>query len=311
LSLLSAPLNVHVLTALSDEELPLAELSRAVGHPPATTMRSYLKGLADLGVAERRQEGGFPGAVAYALTPAGERLLLVASSLQSWLAQAPEGPAALGEVAAKSAVKALIEGWNATIVRALAARPLALTELAKLITSISYPTLERRVGAMRRTGQLRAARGDRASRGNPYELTHWLRRAAAPLAAAVAWEREWAVAQTRPMGRIDIESLFLLAIPLLELPMELSGRCRLAVEARPRPQREYAGAMVIVEAGKVVSSVARLEADSDGWAVGTAGSWLGWMSGERDSALEFGGDIALIRPVVDALHQVLIPGSQV
>src|SRR3954452_14565980 len=67
LSLLSVPLNVQVLTALQDEELALVDLSRAAGHPPATTMRSYLKAFSDLGVLERRQEDGFPGAVAYSL----------------------------------------------------------------------------------------------------------------------------------------------------------------------------------------------------------------------------------------------------
>src|SRR3954467_9593629 len=146
LSLLSLPLNVQVLSALSDEELSLADLSQAVGHPPATTLRSYLKALADLGVVERRQEGCFPGTVAYSLARPGERLLLVVSALQSWLGEAPDGPIVLGDPAAKSAIKALVEGWNAAIVRALAARPLALTELARLIASISYPTLERRRG---------------------------------------------------------------------------------------------------------------------------------------------------------------------
>jgi DNA-binding HxlR family transcriptional regulator len=311
LSLLSVPLNVNVLTALGDDELALTDLSRVVGHPPATTMRSYLKGLTDLGVVERRQEDGFPGAVAYALTPPGEQLLLVASALQSWLREAPEGAIMIDEPAAKSAVKALVEGWSSTIVRVLAARPLALTELARLITSISYPTLERRVAAMRRTGQLRATRAERASRGTPYELTPWLRRAAAPLVAAAAWEREWAAAQTKALSRIDIEALFLLAIPLLELPGELSGRCRLAVETRSGSQPEYAGAMVTVEAGRIVSCVARLEGDSDAWAVGTAGSWLRWMSGRRERALELGGDSALVRAITDALHHTLFPVSRV
>lgn len=311
LSLLSVPLDVHVLTALSDEELALTDLSRAVGHPPATTMRAYLKGLADLGILERRQEGGFPGTVTYSLTRPGERLLLAASALQSWLREAPDGPIALGDPAAKSAVKALVEGWDATIIRVLAARPLALTELAKLITSISYPTLERRLAAMRRTGQLRPRREAGASRGTPYEGTPWLRQAAAPLVAAIAWEREWAAAQTKALSRIDAEALFLLAIPLLDLPEGVSGRCRLAVEVRPGPQPEYAGATVTVEAGRPLALVARLEGDSDAWAVGTADSWVGWMSGHRDGPLELGGDSALARAVIEALRQSLFPASRV
>jgi DNA-binding HxlR family transcriptional regulator len=311
LSLFTVPLNVHLLTSLEDEELALADLSRAVGHPPATTLRSYLKALADLGVVERRQEAGFPGAVAYSLRPAGERLLLVASALKGWLGDAPEGPITLGEPAAKAAIKALVEGWDATIVRVLAARPLALTELAKLITSISYPTLERRIAAMRRTGQLQARRDERPSRGTPYEATEWLRTASAPLFAAVAWEREWAPTQTKPLSRIDVEAAFLLAIPLLELPEELSGTCRLAVELRIGPQPEYAGAMVTLDAGRPTAWISRLEGDADAWAAGTSGSWLGWLSGHSDPLLELGGDSGLARGLLEGLRHRLFHASRV
>jgi DNA-binding HxlR family transcriptional regulator len=310
LCLLSAPLNVHVLAALEDEDLALADLSRAVGHPPATTMRAYLKALADLGVVERRQEAGFPAAVTYSLTAPGKEILIVASALQSWLQDAPDGPIELGGAAAKSAIKTLVGGWNATLVRVLAARPLTLTELARLITSISYPTLERRLAAMRRSGQLEARRDAKASRGTPYEVTRWLRQAAAPLVAAVAWEREWAAAQTKALNRIDIEALFLLAIPLLDLPEELSGRCRLAVEMRNGSASQYAGAMVTVEAGRPVSWVARPEGDSDAWTAGAAGSWLGWMNGRPDRRLEFGGESGLARAVAEALRDSLFPPAR-
>jgi DNA-binding HxlR family transcriptional regulator len=310
LSLLSVPLNVHVLDALKDEELALTDLSRAVGHPPATTMRSYLKGLGDLGIVERRQEGGFPGTVAYSVAPAGERFLRIASALQLWLRQAPDGPIRLGDPAAKSAIKALIEGWNATIIRVLAARPLPLTELAKLITGISYPTLERRLTAMRRTGQVQPRRDGNGSRGTPYEVTPWLRQAVAPLVAAVAWEREWAPARSKGLSRLDVESLFLLAIPLLDLPGEHSGRCRLAVELRSGSQPEYAGSLVTVEGGRPVSWTARLEGDSDAWVGGSAARWLSWMSGAQELSLDLGGDSALGRALLDGLHHALLPLSQ-
>lgn len=311
LSLLSVPLNVHVLDALRDEELASTDLSRALGHPPATTMRSYLKSLADLGIVERRQDGSFPGAVTYSLTSSGKRFLDVLAAAQTWLQDAPDGPIALGDPAAKSAIKALVEGWNATIIRVLAARPLPLTELAKLITSISYPTLERRLAAMRRTGQLQARRDGSASRGTPYEGAPWLRQAAAPLAAAVAWERNCAAAQTRAMSRIDVEALFLLAVPQLDLRDDLSGRCRLAVEVRQGPQPEYAGATVAVEAGRPRSMVARLEGDSDAWVVGTVGSWMDWMSGHGDRPLEVGGDSSLARAVLEGLRILFLPAPRV
>jgi DNA-binding HxlR family transcriptional regulator len=310
LSLLSVPLNVHILDALKEEDLALVDLSRAVGHPPATTLRSYLKTLADLGILERRQEGGFAGAVTYSLTTSGEQFLAVASVLERWLKGAPDGSIGLGDPPAKSVIKALVEGWNATIIRVLAARPLSLTELAKLMTNISYPTLERRLAAMRRTGQLQARRGGNGSRGTPYEVTPWLNRAAAPLVKAAAWEREWAAAQTKTLSRIDIEALFLLAIPLLDLPEEASGRCRLAVEMRSGPEAEYAGAMVTVESGRPVSWSSRLEGKSDAWVGGTPSSWLGWMNGHRDRPLELGGSGRLARGTAEALGHALSPASR-
>ena len=311
LSLLSTPLNVHVLRALEDEELPLAGLNKAVGHPPATTLRAYLKALTDLGVVERRQEVDFPGSVSYALTEAGHKLLAAAAVLQHWLETAPDGPIALGSPAAKSAVKALLDGWNTTIVRVLAARPFALTELARLIPTVSYPTLERRIGAMRRVGQLEAQRNGNGSRGTPYKATRWLRQAAAPLTAAVAWERRWVPAQTSAIGRIDVEATFLLAVPLLELPGDLSGCCRLAVEMRVESKLEYAGVMVTVEEGRLVSCSARLRGEPAAWATGTALDWFGWVNGYADHQLEFAGDTALARTVTEALREVLLPVAHV
>jgi DNA-binding HxlR family transcriptional regulator len=307
LFLLSTPLNVHVLRALENEELPLAELNKAVGHPPATTMRAYLKGLTDLGVVERRQEVDFPGSVSYVLTEAGHKLLAAAAVLQHWLDSAPDGPIALGSPAAKSAVKALMDGWDAAIIRALAVRPFALTELARLIQTISYPTLERRIAAMRRVGQVEARRNGNGSRGTPYSATQWLRQAAAPLTAAVAWERRWVPTQTSAIGRIDVEASLLLAVPLLDLPEDLSGSCRFAVEMRTGSKLEYAGVMVTVEAGKLVSCVARLKGEPDAWAAGTALDWFGWVNGHADHQLEFGGDTALARAVAEALREVLLP----
>ena len=72
---------------------------------------------------------------------------------------APEGPLALGSSTAKSAIKALVEGWGTNMIRALAARPLSLTELNGLISGLSYPSLERRLG------RDAAGRSDRAHTG--------------------------------------------------------------------------------------------------------------------------------------------------
>jgi DNA-binding HxlR family transcriptional regulator len=306
LSVLSSSLNVHVLKALEDEELTLAELSQAVGLPPVSTMRAYLKSLVELGALERRSQGGFPGSVSYAITPAGVKLLGVGEVLQNWLWVAPEGPISLGSTAAKSATKALVDGWSATIVRALAARPLALTELGRLIPQITYPTLERRLTAMRLVGLVEAQRNG-SQRGTPYRATLWMRQATAPLSAAIAWERRYAI-DPPPMGKLDVEAGFLLTIPLVEFPARTTGVCRLAIETRGGSEPQYAGVTITLDAGRPTSCVTRLEGGADAWVAGTTLDWFRWVNAE-ESQLELGGENMIGRAVAEGLREAMILGG--
>ena len=213
--MLSTPINVYVLQALAEGPRSLVDLRRHAGSPPQTTMRGHLRTLAKTEVVVRRRQNDFPGSLDFELTPTGEELWLVAKVLRVWLRNAPEEPLALGSSAAKSAVKALVEGWGTSMVRALAARPLSLTELNGLINGLSYPSLERRLGAMRLAGQIQRTPG--RGRGTPYAVTDWLRRAIGPLGVAARWERMHAPEATAPIRRLDAEAAFLLAIPLVRL----------------------------------------------------------------------------------------------
>jgi DNA-binding HxlR family transcriptional regulator len=308
LSLLSVPLNVHLLCVLQEEERALADLSHAVGLPPASTLRAYLRTLDEWGLVERRQEGAFPGAVSYALTEPGEKLVQTGSVLQRWLKAAPNEAMALGSPAAKSAVKALVDGWEVAIVRALAARPCTLTELDRLIPQVSYPALERRLTAMRKVG-LATGRRNGNGRGTPYEATAWLRESVAPLVAATAWERRHAPDRTAAIGRLDVEAAFLLALPALRFGSDLSGSCRLAVELRGQGNSRYAGATATVADGKVSAS-ARLGGDADAWVIGTPSDWVRWVSG-RQEEVEIGGDYRLAVALADALRETLTPRQRV
>jgi DNA-binding HxlR family transcriptional regulator len=272
-------------------------------------MRGYLRDLVELEVIERRQELGFPGSVSYALTKSGAKLLAAGEVLQHWLRSEPDSPISLGTTAAKSAVKALVDGWSASIVRAIAARPLALTELHRLIPQLSYPTLERRLTAMRRVGLLEA-RPNGSGKGTPCRATTWLRTAIAPLSAAASWEQQCLVSPV-PIGRLDVEATFLLAIPLIELPADVSGACRLGVELRGGPEPQYAGVRIGVEEGRVVSCVTRLEGEVDAWVGGTPRGWFRWASGGRDQHIELGGDTSLALGLADGLRQALAPADRV
>jgi DNA-binding HxlR family transcriptional regulator len=308
LSLLAVPLNVQVITALAEEPRPLAELRRAAGSPPQTTMRGHMRYLTEIGVLERRRQNDFPGNVDYELGRPGRALVEVAAVLRSWLAESPVEPLELGSTAAKSAIKALADGWSSTIVRALAARPFSLTELNRLIADINYPSLERRLGAMRLAGQVEPVPGNR--RGTPYAVTKWMRRAMGPLAAAAFWELRYLPEVTTPATPLDAEAAFLLAVPTLRLDDEQSGVCRLAVEMRTGGERRLAGVLVSVKEGRVASCVARLKGEAAGWASGSTSEWLSAVIEGEDEHLEVGGDCDLARSLLDGLHGALFRERQ-
>jgi DNA-binding HxlR family transcriptional regulator len=307
LGLLAASLNVEILRALKDEPRNLLDLRQAVGSPPQSTMRVYTRTLADIGLVERRRRNEFPATAEYSSTPAGEALLDVAAVLEAWLQSAPGGPLTIGSVAAKSATKALIGGWSSNIIRAVAARSLTLTELNVLIPKISYPSLERRLGAMRLAGLVEAQLGD--GRGVPYLATEWLRRAVLPLVSAIAWEQQFLQEPEAKIGTLDAEAAFLLAVPLIELGPETSGRCRLSVEIRGGAEPVFAGVILGIEGGGIESCTVRLKGDVDASASGTPGAWIRQVRGASESQLEMSGDFALSRAVVDAL-QALSPAPE-
>ena len=293
-----------MLQALAEAPRSLMDLRREVGSPPQTTLRGHLRALTETGVVTRRRQNEFPGSLDLELTPVGRELWGVALILGAWLRAAPDGPMALGGGAAKGAVKALVEGWSTSMIRALAARPLSLTELNGLIHNLSYPSLERRLGAMRLAGQIERTPG--RGRGTPYAVTDWLRRAIGPLGAAARWERLHAPAQTSPVKRLDVEAAFLLAVPLLSLAEETSGTCRLAVEVGASNGDRLAGVLVGVEKGRVASCIAKVQGQADAWASGSAPAWLRAVIDQDLDRIQIGGDTQLARGLLDELHGVLI-----
>jgi DNA-binding HxlR family transcriptional regulator len=210
----------------------------------------------------------------------------------------------LGSNLAKAAIKALAEGWSTTMLRALSTRPLSLTELNRIIGSLSYPSLERRLRAMQLVGQIEARASN--GRGKPYAVTNWLRQGVGPLTAAGRWERRNLPEQTVPIGPIDITTAFLLAVPLLRLPVELSGTCRMAAEVSNGEAKRLAGVVVAVKNGAIASCVTRLEGDADAWALGSPSAWLSALIEADRDTLELGGDSRLARTLLCGLHQSLL-----
>jgi len=296
---------VLILRALAGGSLRLAELRKEVGGPAQSTLRGNLAKLAEIGTLRRRGRNDKPSVLEYELTPFGRDLLFAIDAVEAWLGLAPDEPLTLDSPGAKAAIKALVGGWASTIVRALAARPLTLTELDKLIDGYTYPALERRLSAMRLAGQLGLSDNE-DGKGRHYTVAPWLRQAIGPLGVAARCERRHMPAATAPIARIDVEAAFLLVAPLIDLSSGTGGFCQLTVEAADHnARRAWAGVQLTIEDGSLASCVTRLEPQPANWAAGDSLAWLGAVIDRDVELLRYGGDVDLGHAIVSGLHDAL------
>jgi DNA-binding HxlR family transcriptional regulator len=312
LSLIAAPLSVPILRAHTEGPLRLPDLRERIGGAAQTTLRGQVGNLRAIGALERHVRSGMPYTVENELTEAGRGVLGVATAVEAWLAQAPQGSIALGSESSKGAIRALVGAWGSTVLRSLAAQPLSLTELSSAIPELSYPALERRLSALRAARQIEL-RLDGGRGAKPYAVTEWTRQAVGPLAAAGRCECEHFAGVTEPLTRIDVEAAFLLAVPLVDLTVNHGGSCLLAVDtgsgAEVESSDRLAGVHVEIEEGSVVSCVSRLKAEPSTWALGTARSWLDAILDGRVGRLRMGGkDPKLVTAVIEGMYASLFFG---
>lgn len=310
LSLLASPLCAPILRAHLDGPLRLPDLRERIGGAAQTTLRGQVGNLRSIGALERQVRSGMPYTVENVLTDAGRGILDVAAAVEAWLSQAPEGPIALGSESSKGAIRALVGGWDSTVLRALSARPLSLTELDGVIPDLSYPSLERRLSAMRTARQIES-QPNAAGKSRPYAVTEWTRQAVGPVIAAGRCECLHLAEVSEPLTRIDIEAAFLLAVPLVALPEDSSGSCQLAVHASAsqgeEPAQQIAGVHAEVKCGEVVSCDSRLEGDPGTSALGTVEAWIGAvLDGNLDGLRVGGADQALAKSLIEGLHRTLV-----
>lgn len=307
LLLFKNPLTMQILRMHAEGPQRLANLEEQLNWTAPTTIRVLIRSLCEIGALQKREVASFPHAVASELTAAGQELLFVADQVEAWLARCPAGPIDPTGGAAKAAIKALAGGWNSSLIRALASRPCTLTELAGLIPGVSYPTLERRLSWMRRTGQIEPA--EKVGRGTPYMVTEWLRLAVAPLCAAGRCERRYMGVESGRVTNVEVEAAFLLALPLVPLCPSADGRCVLAVHtgpSEPKKGDQVVGVAVGVERGRVVSCSAEVAPDLPSWALGDPAAWFdAVIEGRLDDLFVGGSDPQLVLELVSGLHLAL------
>jgi DNA-binding HxlR family transcriptional regulator len=309
LDLLAVPLNGMIVRALARGALRQSDLRRELGNPAETTLRGHLARLEELGAVQRRVWAGGPQFARNELTATGIDLLIVTRALEGWLSRAPQEPIRLGTVKAKGAVKALVGAWDSMLMRVLAAKPLTLTQLDRLIGPLSYPALERRLGAMRTTGLAEATPGQR---GTPYTVTHWARLAAGPIVAATFFEC-LRMADAAPIAGIDVEAAFLLAVPIAPLPAGADGLCSLAAEMGPAGANNgsrHAGVEVTVDRGRIVSCTTKRAVETRNYAVGPGLAWLEALIYRRPDLLQIGGDSNLASSLIHGVHEQLFDSAR-
>lgn len=239
----------------------------------------------------------------YRATPKAADMLRVVFSLRRWLEHRP-GPTVepTRDPEAGPAIVALVCGWSSTVMHALAAEPRTLAELCRKIRTLDAETVAETLGEMRRSGLVAAIPGNGQTR---HKLTEWGREGIGPLIAAVRYERLHPAAIALPPDELDVEAAFHMALPLLSLPPQLRGRCRLGVWI-PGGVRSMAGATIEVGDGRVLSSTPRLDENPDTWITGLPLPWCeAAIEPELVAKLKSGGDTALIMALLHALHERL------
>lgn len=238
------------------------------------------------------------------ITDTGREILFISFVGEIWVQSGPHGAIDPDGDEAEAVIQALVEGWSATLVHALSHEPMTVRELDRTIEGIGRAELRRRVEDMHRVGLLEARPGDGAD-GAIYAVTDWLRMAIAPLAVAARQERRDAIEEGMPIDGFDVETAFLLTLPLLELPIDVAGTCRLGVEVIEGGQTRLVGAMARVEDGHVTSCTVELEGQADAWAIAGPGEWLDTVIAPSARRVMTGGDRLLARVLLDGLHQAL------
>jgi DNA-binding HxlR family transcriptional regulator len=276
----------------------------------STAKRHILRELLDgpKSISEMHEEDGSPAVVgeledaAVKITPTGREMLFVSFVLERWLQSSPLGALPLGSDAADDATAALACGWSTTLTHTLAREPLTFPQMSEAV-ALSYRSLEDHVDAMEQTGLL--VRRPGGSGGARYAVTDWLRAGIAPLSAAARLERVSTIEDALPIDALDVEAAFMLTLPMLELPTDLSGTCLLGVEVEGGPKPGLAGATARIDGGRVVSCVRQLDENADAWATASAPDWLDTVIEPDAKRVSTGGNRLLASILLDRLHRVL------
>jgi DNA-binding transcriptional ArsR family regulator len=238
----------------------------------------------------------------FRVSSGGREALFVAFVVERWLQNAPHGPVDIDGPSSEGTVAAFAEGWSATVVHMLAREPMTLGELDGAIDELGRRRLKRHLDAMLAARQVEAlGAGSEAI----YALTDWARAGIAPLIASARLERRNPMEGMAPIDALDVDAGFRLSLPLVTLPKELSGVCRLGLNLEEDESVALTGVTARIEEGRVVSCEDGLDAPANAWATATAADWLDTVIEPDAKRVRTGGDRWLASALVAGLHTTL------
>jgi len=238
----------------------------------------------------------------YTVSNEGQEALFVAGIIGRWLARAPDGPIEYGTKLAERVVAALVEGWSAAVVHALAREPMTAAELDAAIDGLDRRRLQRHLVAMRGIGMIEALGEGEAT---IYDTTEWLQLGIAPLIASARLERKRHLEGANPVDGFDVEAGFRMALAVSALPEELSGVCHLRLNLDEDREDRYSGVTAEVIRGRIVSAVPGFHGSPDASAAGTLDGWLDTVIDPGAKAVRTSGDEWLTGALIGAIHKAL------
>lgn len=239
----------------------------------------------------------------YQVSDGGREMLFVAFVAERWLQRAPDGPIPFDSRETEQVITTLAEAWNATVVHVLSRGPQTFEELHAATAGISRQEVRRHLSAMQKARQVEPLPDE--GEGTKYVVTEWLQAGIAPLIASARLERRNPKENMAPIDPLDVEAGFMLSLPLVKLPKELSGVCRLGLNLSEDDGGSLTGVTAEIDQGQVISCKAGLEGSANAWAAGSANDWLDTVIEPDAERVRTGGDRWLTRALLSELHTTL------
>jgi hypothetical protein len=235
-----------------------------------------------------------------AITPGGRQAIFVGNVAERWLGEAPGRGRVLDSREGQAALAALIDGWSATVVHALAAGATTRGGLEQALGGPLDAADENLLERLRAADLLETKPGEHGDL--LYSPTEWLRKGLAPLLVAARLELRDGPPGAVALERLDVEAVFRLALPLLPLPEDASGSCALAVELGPGGSAGPVGVIVRVDAGQILDCEASLDGAADARALASAENWLNTLIEPDTKSVHTSGDRLLAGLLLAELH---------